>query len=84
MREVTKVSFKGGSRVLKRSLKDFLGEFHGSFKEVLRVFKDSAKCVPRKFKIQFQEFLRMFQLRFCNVIVAWISSKLPEQKKGLF
>ena len=59
-------------------------EFHGSFKDVLRVFKDSVKCVPIKFQIKFQEFSKMFQWSFCNFIVAWISSQLPEQKEGLF
>ena len=48
------------------------------------MFKDNVKCVPRKFQIKFQEFSRMFQWSFCNFIVAWISSQLPEQKEGLF
>ena len=38
--------FKGGSRVSKRSSKDFLREFHGSFKYVLRQFQGCLKKVP--------------------------------------
>ena len=53
-------SREGGSRVSKRSSKDFLREFHGSFNDVLRVFKDSVKSIPRRFQIKFQEFSRMF------------------------
>ena len=45
------------------------------------MFKESVKCVSRKFQIKFSS---MFQWSFCNFIVAWISSQLPEQKEGLF
>ena len=41
---------------------------------------ESVKCVPRK--NVFQECLN--EALFCDFVVAWISSQLPEQKEGLF
>ena len=79
--------FKGGSQgYIKEKFKGFFKgvswQFQIRFKEVSRVFKESVKCVPRKFQIKFQEcFNGVF---FCNFVVAWISSHLPEQKEGLF
>ena len=79
---------QGRFKCIKKKFKGFFmafsWQFQRCFKEVSRVFKDSVKCVSRKFQIKFQEFSSMFQWSFCNFIVAWISSQLPEQKEGLF
>ena len=48
--------------------------FHGSFKAVSKMFKK----VSRVFQECFNEVL------FCNFVLVWISSQLPEQKEGLF
>ncbi len=76
--------FKGIKKKFKGFFKGVSWKFQLRFKEVSRMFKESVKCVPRKFQIKFQEFSRMFQWSFCNFVVAWISSQLPEQKEGLF
>ena len=51
------------------------------FKEVSKRFKESVKCVSRKFHKKFQESFN--EVLFCNFVLAWISSQLPEQKEGL-
>ena len=64
--------------VSKRSSKVFQVSFKAvskTFKVVSRVF--CVNCVSRKYKY-FNEAL------FCNFLLAWVSSQLPEQKEGLF
>ena len=73
-------NFKLLSTVFERSEKR-------NFKEVLKVFQGNVKGVSKKFKRCFKKFSRVFQesLRvYCNFVVAWHSSQLPEQKEGLF
>ena len=51
------------------------------------MFQGNVKGVSKKFKRCFKKFSRVFQesLRvYCNFVVAWHSSQLPEQKEGLF
>ena len=74
-----------GVLVSERSSKVFSRQFQKCFKEVLRVFKKRLKFISRKFR---KKLSRMFQkcsneVLFCNVVLAWISSQLPEQKEGL-
>ena len=45
--------------------------------------------VQRKCQVCFKKISRVFQecfnkVLFCDFVVAWISSQLPEQKEGLF
>ena len=46
------------------------------------MFKESVKCVFKKISRVCQECFK--EVLFCNFVVAWISSQLPEQKEGLF
>ena len=67
-------TFKDDSRELHEYLKEFQCGFQDSF-------KDSRKlkgCLKKVFQEGFNNIL------FCNLVVAWISSHLPEQKEGLF
>ena len=62
-----------------KEVQDVSSECQGSFKHFLRKFQGYLKKVPsvsRKFQC-FNEVL------FCNFLLAWISSQLPEQKEGL-
>ena len=56
------------------SFKGVSRQFERHFQEVSRVLKVNKKRISRKC---FNEVL------FCNFLVAWISSQLPEQKEGL-
>ena len=48
------------------------------------VFRDSVKCVPRIFFKNSRVFKNvLMEFCFCDFVVAWISSQLPEKKKGL-
>ena len=50
------------------------------------MFKESIQCLSTKFKKKgvsvFQECFN--NVLFCDLVVAWISSQLPQQKEGLF
>ena len=51
------------------------------------MFQGNVKGVSKKFKRCFKKFSRVFQesLRvYCNFVVAWHSSQLPDKKEGLF
>ena len=70
-------TFKGDSRKLQGYPKKVQWVFHGSFKAVLKKCqvcskKISNNKVPRVFQECFNEVL------FCDFIVAWILSQLPE------
>ena len=76
-------SFKGVSRKIegcsKRPSRVIQGRFKGikkKFKGYLREFQGSF-LVSRVFKNISMEFC------FCNFVIAWISSQLPEQEEGL-
>ena len=80
--------FKGASRVSKGSSRVFkrvLRQIKKHIKEVSRVFKEMGKCVSRKFTKKIRVFQKLFtEVLFCDFVVAWISSQLPEQMEGLF
>ena len=55
------------------------------FKEILKRFKGlferRSKGISQKVSKVFQKSFD--EVLFCNFVVAWISSQLPEQKEGL-
>ena len=55
-----------------------LRKLQGCLKKVSSVFQDNSK----KVSLVFQECLN--EVLFCDFVVAWISSQLPEKKEGLF
>ena len=62
-------------------------EFQGSFKDILRVSKKVSIVFQENFKKSFKgvSTLECFnEILFSDFVVAWISSQLSEQKKGLF
>ena len=68
--------FKGPSKLSKISLSlCFKGVLR---KDLLRKFQRCSKKVSRVFQEYFNGIL------YCDFVDAWISSQLPEQKKGLF
>ena len=78
---------KDVSREFQVAFKGIWKKFKRNFKKVLKVFQGNVKGVSKKFKRCFRKLSRVFQesLRvYCNYVVAWHSSQLPEQKEGLF
>ena len=63
---------------VSRYIKEVQTVFQGGFRDVLRKFQGCLKKVSSVCQVNFKNVL------FCNFIVAWISSQLPEQKEGLF
>ena len=62
-------------------------QFQRCVKQVSRLFEKSIKggsrkSIKKKIARVFQECFN--EVLFCNFVLAWISLKLPEQKKGLF
>ena len=90
LRKVSKV-FQGCYKDVLRELQEYLKEgcykaVSKMFKEVSKAFKESTKCVSIKFQKKYQGCFMNVSMKFyfCNFVLAWISSQLPEQKKGLF
>ena len=75
-------AFNSDSRELQRYLKKkFKGCFKGvsrQFQRLLGKFQGNVEKVSSVFQENFNKVL------FCNFVLAWISSQLPEQKEGLF
>ena len=77
-------TLKGASREVQVYLKEVQWVFQGSFKDILRKFLGCLKNVLSVFQKNFKQSFMGVSRMFCNFVIAWISSKLPEQKKGLF
>ena len=77
---VLKGRLRGVPRNCQGCFKGTSSQFQKRFKQVSRVFEESIECVSKKSNKKgcFNVVL------FCNFVVAWISSQLPEQKEGLF
>ena len=74
--------FKAVSRNIEGCLILVLSGFQVYMKEVQRVFQE-------RFKVMYQEnfkkaFKGVLNVLYCNFVVAWHLSQLPEQKEGLF